>query len=686
MADINDILTDLFAETESEIRSRVSAEINALFPDPITRPDTREGGLLWTLTSPFIKEVARFYSDLNKTLDEAFLPTASGEYLDAKGTEIGLERKEASVSEGFIRFLGLDGVVVPSGTTVSTGNETEEQVTALSFSTNSVDEDGNSIPAAERTVEGITDPDVPATVTLVPGSGNISGDVIYKYTWVTALKDSESAFGETAGSTPSLVLSATSDRVDIEVPAPPTYSGLYEIKGINIYRALNDGTGWTPYKLILSGLGSFTGGFSTSDNISNQEFGIITKLIPTVNTTGFVDIKATSDTEGAETNIVINRIKFLDDPISGIFKVTNPEVFSGGSDVEDDEEYRERLLEEVQKPSGAGNISDYIGWAKEVVGVEAASVIPEWEQQFGGSNGPGTVKVIVSGPDNQLINNDLVEKVRQYIAGDVAVDSPYKYLAGSTKPSLDVVNALGGNINDANYEYVYSYVNVGGGETPHNAIDLDGDLDTSQVLTVTVSSGTGSAEVVLEDIQPGPSGTSVENTIKRRIYRRNANSVDTKFYLVGEINDNFTTTFTDSAETAGLRFAPSVNSTSMFNGKAPIGAHVTVETISKLTIRVEGIIVPKPGYNLLGTGGNINLNDLIDTSLTSYFNSLNPGDTIYYVSIQNAIHDTEGVRDFRNIVIYSPDFPFGTTENIENLDKTVKPIYDASGTLIQAAE
>lgn len=55
-----------------------------------------------------------------------------------------------------------------------------------------------------------------------------------------------------------------------------------------------------------------------------------------------------------------------------------------------------------------GNDADYIRWAKEVVGVGAASVIPEW-------NGPGTVKIILIDSNGQPANEHICQAVYEYI-------------------------------------------------------------------------------------------------------------------------------------------------------------------------------------------------------------------------------------------------------------------------------
>ncbi|MFP4895830.1 baseplate J/gp47 family protein [Paraburkholderia sp. EG304] len=63
-------------------------------------------------------------------------------------------------------------------------------------------------------------------------------------------------------------------------------------------------------------------------------------------------------------------------------------AFTGGADIESDDDYRERVLYEYQKPPQGGSASDYIEWALAVPGVTRAWCTPN-------GMGPGTVVVYI---------------------------------------------------------------------------------------------------------------------------------------------------------------------------------------------------------------------------------------------------------------------------------------------------
>ncbi|WP_425058361.1 hypothetical protein SCACP_30090 [Sporomusa carbonis] len=81
----------------------------------------------------------------------------------------------------------------------------------------------------------------------------------------------------------------------------------------------------------------------------------------------------------------------------------------GGEDTESDDDLKARFLERMRNPGTSGNIADYVQWAREVAGVTAAHVVPIWD-------GPGTVKVIVLGPDKKPPSASIVQSVQDYIA------------------------------------------------------------------------------------------------------------------------------------------------------------------------------------------------------------------------------------------------------------------------------
>ncbi len=94
----------------------------------------------------------------------------------------------------------------------------------------------------------------------------------------------------------------------------------------------------------------------------------------------------------------------------GITKATTIEGFENGVGVETDEELKERFFLTQRNNATSGNVAHYEQWAKEVDGVYGAKVTPLW-------NGPGTVKVSVSGRGNKPVSSETLEKCKEYIEG-----------------------------------------------------------------------------------------------------------------------------------------------------------------------------------------------------------------------------------------------------------------------------
>lgn len=125
---------------------------------------------------------------------------------------------------------------------------------------------------------------------------------------------------------------------------------------------------------------------------------------------GTVTVAAECLESGTIGNVAANTITLLSEPINGIASVTNPEPFTGGTEMEDDDSFRERVLAAYDEPL-SGAKKDYERWAKEVPGVGDVYVIPLW-------NGPGTVKVLIMDSNGQPANQELIEAVQNHIAPD----------------------------------------------------------------------------------------------------------------------------------------------------------------------------------------------------------------------------------------------------------------------------
>ncbi|EGT4050396.1 baseplate J/gp47 family protein [Clostridioides difficile] len=121
-----------------------------------------------------------------------------------------------------------------------------------------------------------------------------------------------------------------------------------------------------------------------------------------------VDIKAECRIAGIIGNVSKGSISVLLGSINGIKSVNNKEDFKGGTDIEDEEHFRERVLVSEQEDRLSGANSDYIRWAKEVDGVGYAYVVAEW-------NGAGTVKVLILDKNRKAATQELIDKVQEYI-------------------------------------------------------------------------------------------------------------------------------------------------------------------------------------------------------------------------------------------------------------------------------
>lgn len=88
--------------------------------------------------------------------------------------------------------------------------------------------------------------------------------------------------------------------------------------------------------------------------------------------------------------------------------VTNLEDVTGGVEAESDESLRERILKRIALAPLSGARRDYERWSKEVDGVGNVIVQPLW-------NGPQTVRVLITDSNNQVANDDLIERVKEYL-------------------------------------------------------------------------------------------------------------------------------------------------------------------------------------------------------------------------------------------------------------------------------
>lgn len=126
-------------------------------------------------------------------------------------------------------------------------------------------------------------------------------------------------------------------------------------------------------------------------------------------------------------NVIENTVIFKVSQISGITAVTNPEPMTGGTDVESDDDLRERVIEidQSRNVSYVGSVADYRRWALEVPGVGSVTVIPA-------SDTSGLVTIVVTDSNGDPANETLRNEIYDHI---MAPDDPNQRL---TAPNVQL--------------------------------------------------------------------------------------------------------------------------------------------------------------------------------------------------------------------------------------------------------
>lgn len=132
-----------------------------------------------------------------------------------------------------------------------------------------------------------------------------------------------------------------------------------------------------------------------------------TTATATIPVAGWVEVGVVAVDPGSEGNVSSGAITSIDSPLVGVDTVTNDAATEGGTDVEDDEALRERLMIEFEG-QGGGSINDYKRWALSRPGVGRVFVNPVW-------NGPGTVQVVLMTATGDPVSGAVVADVQTYL-------------------------------------------------------------------------------------------------------------------------------------------------------------------------------------------------------------------------------------------------------------------------------
>ena len=148
-------------------------------------------------------------------------------------------------------------------------------------------------------------------------------------------------------------------------------------------------------------------------------------------TDGEVTVPIVAEDFGQQYNVPAETIIDMPVMVVGVVSVINICAITGGTDEEDIEHFRTRLLDKVRRPSTGGNKYDYENWAREVPGVGYAMCLPRWQ-------GRGTVQVLICDVGGFPAEEPLCQKVQAYIE-DIQPIGADLTVAAPTKQNIDIV-------------------------------------------------------------------------------------------------------------------------------------------------------------------------------------------------------------------------------------------------------
>lgn len=296
--------------------------------------------------------------------DNIFIPTANFVELRRHGEQFGLSPKQGVKATGTLRITGVGGTAVLAGTVF--GVDVGEG-DALYYLT-----------SADGLIPNPGDPTAP---TLADGGAGLltAGTYEYLITFVTAAGETEAG----AHSLP-LVQAVGSRQINLtNIPIGGTGT-----TNRRVYRQ-KDGGGFK-FVATISNAGT-----TYTDNIADGSLGAAP---PSVSTAEAVTVAAVAEDFGAQYNVAIGTVLELIDVPDGVTDVTNPTAFVGGTDEEDLETFRLRLLDFIRNPK-TGSPGDMEVWAEEIDGVDTATAFTN--DNLGVAT-PGHVTVRIAGPDGAV--------------------------------------------------------------------------------------------------------------------------------------------------------------------------------------------------------------------------------------------------------------------------------------------
>lgn len=391
---------------------------------------------------------------------------------------------------------------------------------------------------------------------------------------------------------------------------------------------------------------------STASSEAAPAIFFATKSDATIGAGGTVTVDIEAVAAGVSGNVAAGTITMLAQPVSGVTSVTNAAATTGGLDTEDDASLLARYFQRVRSPSAGGNKADYVNWAMEVPGVGGVSVVPV-------RDGPGTVSICIINTSKVPADQALVDAVQNYIAPPWVNETEAEAMTlGGYGTSVDttqtddtgdsvkmVYDTTGtGTVIHSNLQAILQQPGIWQARARVKVDNTAGAVDLLQIGVYNVSAAAWA--------KTRPNGTiDAVVTLKASDLAIAFGDKIVEFYWNGQdqLELRITRLTTDTVTTVWVDRVVyrSTFSKDTGEGKAPVGARVTVEPATAVLINVSATLTIAAGYNADSVKAAVRDN------IAAYIKSLafTSDNDVRYVRIGQAILDTPGVQDYSNLTV-----------------------------------
>lgn len=149
---------------------------------------------------------------------------------------------------------------------------------------------------------------------------------------------------------------------------------------------------------------------------------------------GYIDLEAKSVDTGFINNVSVGSITKLISIISGITEVSNVTAMDSGTDIEEDEDLRDRTYEKINTPITSENPNQYKIWAKEVSGIDDAYPVEAW-------NGPLSIKIYCIDSNKNPTTQAICDKAYAYVVSKKPVGATPTFVPGN-KVDVTIVSKI----------------------------------------------------------------------------------------------------------------------------------------------------------------------------------------------------------------------------------------------------